>query len=218
MEPYIIIPAIVAAIAVIAFLSWRHEKKRTQAMEDFARSLRFSFAGKGDPSLVSSLSRFRLFSQGHARRATNVMAGSADDIDVTMMDYRYTTGGGRSSHTWRQTAVLFHSGLLQLPAFVLRPESMFHRIGSAFGYQDIDFDSHPTFSKQYLLQGADEEAVRSIFGEGLLAYCEEHKGVSAEGDGDRLLFYRISRRVPPKDMRAFMEEGFGLFSLVKTES
>ncbi len=95
---------------------------------------------------------------------------------------------------------------------------MFHKIGSAFGYQDIDFASHPTFSKQYLLRGSDEMAVRNTFSDDLLAYFEQRKGLSAEGDGDRLVFYRISKRVPPKDISSFMEQGFALFSFLKTES
>ena len=218
MEVYIIIPGIIAVIAVIAIVAWLHEKKRTEAMKEFAGSLKFSFSKKGDNSLLSSLNRFHLFSQGRSKRVSNVMKGYANDIDVTIMDYRYTTGGGKSSHTWRQTVMLFQSSLLQLPAFALRPENLFHKIGAAFGYQDIDFDSHPTFSKQYLLRGAEEEAVRNTFSDDLLAYYEQRKDLSTEGDGDKLLFYRISKRVSPKVIRSFMEQGFALFSLFKTES
>ena len=117
-----------------------------------------------------------------------------------------------------QDATPMFDSLLQLPAFALRPENLFHKIGAAFSYQDIDFDSHPTFSKQYLLQGAEDEAVRNTFSDDLLAYYEQRKDLSTEGDGDKLLFYRISKRLSPMDIRSFMEQGFALFSLVKTES
>jgi len=218
MELFLVIGGITAAVAIIAIVAWLHEKKRTEALEAFARSLNFSFSKKGSDSLIGSLNQFHLFSQGRSKRVSNVMKGYANDIDVTIMDYRYTTGGGKNSHTWRQTLILFQSSLLQLPAFALRPENLFHKIGAAFGYQDIDFDSHPTFSKQYLLRGAEEEAVRNTFSDDLLAYYEQRKDLSTEGDGDKLLFYRISKRVSPKDIRTFMEQGFALFSLVKTES
>ena len=219
MKVYIIIiSGIIAIIAVVAIFVWLREKKRTEAMKELAGSLKFSFSKKGDDSLLSSLNRFHLFSQGHLKRVSNVMKGYANDIHVTIMDYRYTIWAGKSSHTWKQTVILFQSSLLQLPAFALRPENLFHKIGAAFSYQDIDFDSHPTFSKQYLLQGAEDEAVRNTFSDDLLAYYEQRKDLSTEGDGDKLLFYRISKRLSPMDIRSFMEQGFALFSLVKTES
>jgi len=183
-----------------------------------AGSLNFSFSRKGSDSLTALLNQFHLFSQGHSKKVSNVMNGRTSDIDVTIMGYRYTVGGGKNSHTWRQTVILFQSSLLRLPSFALRPEHLFHRIGSAFGYQDIDFDSHPAFSKQYLLQGTEEEAVRNTFTDELLAYLDERKGLSAEGDGDKLVFYRAGKRVAPQNIQSFLEEGFGIFALVKTQA
>ncbi len=125
---------------------------------------------------------------------------------------------GESSDTSTQTVILFQPSLLRLPSFTLRPKNLFHKIGRVFGYQDINFDSHPAFSKQCLLRGTDEEAVRNIFTDELLAYYDECKDLSTEGDGDKLMFYRADDKVPPQDMRPFLEEGFGIFSLVKTQA
>lgn len=218
MRLFLIIGGITAVVAIIIIVVWYCEKKRTEALKAVASSLNFSFSKKGSDSLTASLNQFHLFSQGHSKKVSNVMNGRAGDIDVTIMGYRYTTGSGKHSHTWRQTVILFQSSLLRLPSFTLRPESLFHKIGSVFGYQDIDFDSHPTFSKQYLLRGTDAEAVWNIFTDGLLAYYDERKGLSTEGDGDKLVFYRAGKRVPPQNIRSFLEEGFGIFSLVKTQA
>lgn len=217
MVPALIIGAIVLLLAIIIGACWYVEKKRTEALQAVADSLGFSFSRKGDRALPASLHGFHLFSQGHGRKMSNVLHGSANEIDVTIFDYRYTTGGGKNSHTWRQTVMLFESGKLCLPDFTLRPENLFHRIGGVFGYQDIDFDTHPTFSKQYLLRGSDEEAVRGLFHDDVLAHYAQHKGLSTEGAGGDLIFYRASRRVSPNDIRSFMEEGFGIFSLLKRE-
>ena len=54
-------------------------------------------------------------------------------------DYRYTTGSGKNSHTYRQTVVFFRSPEVDLPQFELKPQSFLHGIGKLFGYQDIDF-------------------------------------------------------------------------------
>lgn len=218
MAVVLIIGGIIAVVAIALIVAWHLEKKRTEALQAVAASLKLAFSKKASDSFVPSLSQFHLFSQGRSKKASNVMNGRANEIDVSIFDYQYTTGGGKSSHTWRQTVVLFRSSMLHLPRFTLRPERLFHKIGSAFGYQDIDFDSHPTFSKQYLLRAADEQACRDVFTDGVLGYYDQRKGLSTEGDGDTLLFYRESKKVPPADIRSFLEEGFGVFSLFKTEA
>lgn len=216
MSPIVSFAGFFAIVGGIIFVGWWKEKKRTEVLQAFAASLKFSFSPDSNDSLPALQDRFHLFSQGHARKMSNVMRGSANGIDVTLFDYRYTTGSGKSSSTWNQTVILFQSGLLQLPAFTLRPESVFHRIKQAFGYPDIDFDTHPEFSKQYLLQGADGNGVRALFSDALLAHFAQSKGVSAEGIGDQLLYCRVSKRVPPEALKVFMQEGFGVFALVKT--
>jgi hypothetical protein len=131
------------------------------------------------------------------------------------MDYKYTTGGGRSSHTWYQTVLAIESDKLRLTRFVLRPENIFDKIGSVFGKKDINFETAPVFSKRYILRGNNEESIRSLFNEGLLQYYEQHLGLSTEGDGTKLIYYRTSKRVPPDKIQFFLQEGYDLFNLFK---
>ncbi len=217
MEKFIIIGGL-AVFATIIIAARYSAKKRTEALETIASSLDFSFSKKGSYSLIASPNQFYLFSRGRSKKVSNVMNRCTNDIDVTIMDYRYTVGGGKNSCTWTQTVILFQSSLLRLPAFTLRPEHLFHKIGNAFGYKDIDFDSYPTFSKQYLLRGPDEEAVRNFFTDRLLAHYDEHKGLNTEGDGDKLVFYRAGKKAPPQDIQSLLEEGSGIFRLVKAQA
>ena len=212
--------ASICVILAIVIAIWVHRgKKRTEALQAVASSLIFSFSKKADKSFVkmNSLDQFHLFSRGHSRKVLNVMTGRSKDIEVMIMDYWFTTGGGNNSRRWGQTITLFQCSRLRLPSFVVRPENIFHRVGSVFGYKDIDIDSHPTFSKQYLLRGVDEEAVRKLFAGELLKYYDDHNGLSTEGDGDRLIFYRSSRRVPPDGIQSFLEEGHEIVRLYMTE-
>ena len=162
-----------------------------------AESLHFTFSEKGDYSKLDVLSEFHLFSQGRSRRISNVLTGMFNDIPVMVMDYKYTTGGGKSSHTWQQTVLAIESDKLRLPNFVLRPENLFDKIGSVFGKKDINFETAPVFSKRYLLRGTNEEPIRSLFNERALEYYEQHPGVCTEGDGMKLIYYRASKRIPP---------------------
>ncbi|HJT78194.1 MAG TPA: hypothetical protein VJ739_13405, partial [Gemmataceae bacterium] len=204
-----------ALAGVGAYFSYLKEKQRTEALRQLAEGLQFDFSAKDDAGLLTSLApdNFHLFAQGSGKKCSNVLRGQANDLEVTIFDYRYTTGSGKSSHTWRQTVIVFRLPGPPLPAFSLRPLNFWHKVGHLFGYQDITFDEHPAFSARYLLRGPNEAAVRQLFTEEALAWYEGTNGLSTEGRGDRLLFYRHNKRVEPPAIRSFLEEGFKVLAL-----
>jgi hypothetical protein len=133
------------------------------------------------------------------------------------MDYKYTTGGGKSSHTFQQTVLVMESNKLQLPRFNLRPERLFDKIGSVFGNKDINFETAPVFSKRYQLRGDDEASVRNLFNERVLEYYEQHPGLCTECDGVKIIYYRSSKKVTPEEIQSFLQDGDDLFNLFKTK-
>lgn len=209
MEDFLIIGIMIASVPIVVIIFRYHENKRTEALKAVANSLDLSFSKKGNKSLLSSQGQFQLFSLHSWRKVSNVMSGSINEIDVTIMDYRYQYG----RHKRYQTVILFQSTLLRLPSFVLQPEGLLHKIVSIIGYQDINFDSHPTFSKQYLLHGADEEAIRNIFTDKLLTFYAQRKGFSTECKGDKFIFYKDELEVSPQEIQTFLEEGAEAFRL-----
>jgi hypothetical protein len=213
--PFAIIIGIAAIVAVALYINYLVEKKRTEGMQRVAEELGFEFSPKGDGPLLTELSLFNLFTQGHSRRLYNLMRGEANNLEVDIFDYTYVTGSGKSSHTWKQTLVCFGMREASLPSFSLRPETFWDKIGTWFGYQNIDFDTNPAFSDKYLLRGRDEEAVRALFGEDVLGFFERQPGLSIEGYGHRLIFYRQSKRVDPDNIRGFLEEGFKVLALFR---
>ncbi len=103
-----------------------------------------------------------------------------------------------------------------LPVFILRPENLFDKIGSAFGKKDINFETSPLFSKRYLLRGDDEASIRRIFNEWTLQYYEQHPGLSTEGDGQKLIYYRVSKSVTPDKIESFLQEAYEIYGLFKS--
>jgi hypothetical protein len=162
---------------------------------------------------VERLAHFRLFSQGHSKKAWNVMNGRAGDVKVQIFDYTYSTGGGKSSHTWKLTVFLFESGRLQLPAFSLRPRGFWDGVAGLFGKQRIEFEASPELSGAYLLQGRDEDWVRAIFSEPVVAYYTRHPGLCVEGEGDQLIYYHRDPRVEPEQILRFFQEGLDVLDL-----
>ena len=100
----------------------------------------------------------------------------------------------------------------------MRPEKWHHKLRSKLGYQDIDFESHPTaveFSKKYLLRGKDEQKIRALFTDTVLTFFAGHPDrVCVEGSDDQLILYRSGIRIEPEDIPAFMKEGFEVFRVL----
>jgi hypothetical protein len=197
-----------AGIGALMFLIVRAaEQQRCDQLQAIANRMGFVFSAGADAGLLGRMSGLSLCSKGHGRTAYNAMQRRIHDIDVTLFDYRYTTGSGKHHQTHSQTVALFETDRLRLPRFTLCPQHFFHRIASALGSQDIDFEAHPVFSESYRLQGPDEEGIRRMFDEEALLYYTRHSNLHTEGDGQRLIVYRGRSRVDPQQMEAFLQQG-----------
>jgi len=213
---WLIIIGIAVFIAALVYLSLYIEKKRTEAMRQAALRLGFNFFPKGDPTFLSEMAAFHLFQQGHTRLLKNLMRGESSDADVAMFDYRFTVGSGKNQHTKNQTVICFRLSDLNLPVFSLSPENIMHKIGSMFGYQDIDFEHHPEFSKRYLLRGPDETRIRTLFKDSVLRFFEQKQPLCVEGAENRLIFYRSSKQVKPEALNSFVEEGTAVLGVLRS--
>ena len=205
----IVIPIFFVGLLILIF--WRKGKKRTEQFALISAELKLNFFPKGSTSLFERLKPFHLFSQGWSRKIKNLMEGEANKVELAIFDYQYTTHGGQHPQTHRQSLLFIRSPKLNLPDFSLRPENVFHKIGSAFGDKDIDLETHPIFSKSYLLRGDNETAIRGLFNNELLNFIQSQQKISIEGSGDQLIFYRHKNRVKPEEVESFMEEGFQVF-------
>jgi len=210
----VIIFVVVAAIFLIFVAASRYyDKKRSEELQAFASSMGLSFSEKRNKSFDLSLSNFHIFTQGYSRRASKIINGPYGGADIKIFDYRYTTGSGKSRTRHNQTIVQFKSDRLRLPSFELRPENFFHKIAGSFGYQDIDFEMNPKFSKQYLLRSDQDQACRELFSFNRLHYFEENKGLSVEGKQDILIFYHPNRTEKPSDLKTFLDQGVQIYNL-----
>jgi hypothetical protein len=211
--PLLFLTALVLLFASPLILHRLRQRKRTEDMRRAAEELGLAFSPVGDPDALKELSGFHLFTQGNSRQIFNVMRGVSDGLEVQIFDYSYTTGGEESLKNATHTVVRFRSPELKLPSFSVRPKSVVHRIASLFGYQDIIVDGHPNFSKNYLLRGRDETAIRALFNEQVLAYYGRGSSLFTEGSGTEFVFYRWAQPVEPEHVRFFLQEGFEVLSL-----
>lgn len=212
---------LIAVVLIIFGLQAYFGKKRAQALATAALEMGFNYQPKGTAPTLA----IHLFTQGRSQEARNVLTGSAGGFEAMVFDFKYVTGHGRNQRENVQTVAAFRCSGARLPDFQLGPESIFHKIGARFGYQDIDFDSSPGFSQRFLLRGADEAAIRSFFAPAILGFFEtlpEHRKWHVEGADDWLAIYQANHKVKPADLRTFLDEASPiastLFSQAKSRS
>jgi hypothetical protein len=197
------------AVVIFIVISQIQAKRRTKALISLAPTIGFTFEGDdwSDPSCAPRL-QMPLFDRGHSQRFRNIMTGQVARLDTSLFDYWFTTGGGKSSHTWTQTVVAFTQDLW-LPVFELRPEGVLDRVADVFTHKDIDFESHPIFSHRFLLRGLEVDKVRQLFAPPLLTFRE---GLSngekwhLEGDGYTLILYRSDVIVDAEEYPSLLEQ------------
>ena len=206
--------AIVGLLVVVGLYSWQKEKERTRQLQLAAGQLGWSFLAQAQMNMIAGLERFTLFSQGHNREIKNMIYGEANGTKAAVFDYVYVTGYGKNRQTHSQTVVYLEPTSLSVPYFALRPEHFLHKMFSAFGYQDIDFGQRPTFSSQYLLRGANEQAIRNTFTDRLLSFYESYPGTCTDAGGNQVFLYRAGYRFQPQEIQSYVGLGLNLLNLL----
>jgi hypothetical protein len=212
--PILAVGAVLALIVGVVMLNFRIERKRTEAMAAACQAMGYTFEEKGDVEALRTFGDLPVFDHGHSKTARNVMTGTVANHPVKLFDYRYTTGSGKNSHTYRQTVALFPGGAQGLPDFALAPENFFHKIGGFFGYQDIDFEASPDFSSHYLLRGSDEMAIRTAFSADALSFFAQQRGWNVEVRSAHAGVYRSGKQCKPEEAPAYLAEALNVVRAV----
>jgi len=187
---------------VIFIIAHFFKAARTKNMQTFANAAKFSFLNKRDNSYLSKFPNFTLFSKGRKKTVRNILSGQRDTFKISIFHYSYReNSGGESDQTCAYTVVSFESEKLSIPALSLRPKRLIE-----FGKSKvIKIGSDRAFSKRYLLQGDEKEAITNLFNPDILRLFEEEKGWYMESVDNKLLFYK-SRYLAPKKLSPFLDK------------
>ena len=217
--PEALLPALLL-IGFIAFAigsiywSYASSKRRTADFKEQADQMGLQFVDDPNGKAYREFDKFKLFNRGRSRRMTNLVEGDSGDVKISIFDYRFTTGSGKQSTTHNQTIIALKSQLLGCPEFTMRPEGFFDRIGSAMGLKDINFDTHPEFSKLFVLKGPDEAAIRNFFAPTVLEFFEGQPKISLEASGDTMFFYRNRTRRKPEELKDLLAQAYEAFGVL----
>jgi len=212
--PLAIVVIVVVSLGIFGWLNHKQEKERTAKVGQLAASMGLEFRPLGDLELSQRLGILQLFKLGRNRKLTNLLTGETDECRISIFDYRYTTGGGKSSHTTKLTVAALESKRLRIPAFTLRPENFFDKIGGLLGLQDIDFADNLEFSKTFVLKSAEEEKTRELFNRELQNFFLEREGCCVEAFPGIMVYFIPRSRRKPEEFPSLLAEAYQVFGVI----
>lgn len=194
-------------------------QKRRQQLAETSKNLGFNFSINNEYGLIGMMKDFDLFKKGYSKRINNIISNTIieefEKTDIRIFDFKYTVGGGNSTRRIAQTVFYVHSKSLRLPQFYIGPERFYHRIGKWLGMQDIDFNTFPKFSNQFLVQGPEEDLIRKALNKPLLQMLVQEKNYNLEGINYLLVFYKYNTRIAPEQIASFYQKGNKILELLK---
>jgi hypothetical protein len=150
VEPILFFLLFAVVAGVVGYVGWLQAKKRRELFQQFAAGQGWTWTARDD----SWNARFdgAPFDEGDHRECENVLRGQFRDRAMVAFDYSYQTHSTDSRGNRQTTTHRFAFCSLALPAAVpkleLVPESVFGRLGTALGMQDIELESED-FNRRY---------------------------------------------------------------------
>src|SRR5512146_1691296 len=126
-----------ALVAALVYFSLRAQRKRREALAQFAMENGFIYSAKPDPGVAAELAQIHTAAIGDDinPRLDNVLQGSAAGCELIIVDR--TLGSGKSASTATICAYKFGA---PFPNFMLCPENVLWRVADKLGYRDIDVE------------------------------------------------------------------------------
>lgn len=152
MAPIFVVLLGIAGVFLLA-CAIRQDRRRRRLLQAWARSKQFRLSEVRRTGWEREYPAFKLLDRGYDRHTALDLDGEVDGRRVRCLDYRFTTGSGRSRRTHRYGLVVLETGTPLIP-LCIRREHVFDKIGEFFGHDDIDFESSE-FSRLYHVSAAD---------------------------------------------------------------
>jgi len=187
-------------ITYFIYSSWKTEKKRTNGLKEAALRSGFSFSEDVDVD-CSDLQIFR----PNKTRIWNMLKIDRHDALWRIFDYKGL----------KLLTIFMAETKRSFPKFSLIYKSSEDYSLEDYNPNDIEFDGHPEFSKQYYLTGTDKTEIRKLFSADVIRHFETFRPeCMIDANGRRAFFFKLGvERVKPEDLTSKLEDAAKLLSL-----
>ena len=186
-------------VVVLVVLGVLAERKRREALRRLAGRLGFRFRQERDRGLASECAFLDRLRRGSNRYAFNIMEGEYRGSPVLVFDYHYETHSTDSKGRSRTHHHYLCCYLMRLPKrfpeLTVAREGLLSKIAQAFGYDDIDFESHE-FSRKFCVRSKDKRFAYDFCHARMMEYLLANPDLSVEVEGNALAFVFSGRLKP----------------------
>ncbi len=195
----------IAAIFVVVIIgivaSFKAAKKRRLAMETWANGHGWHFTPDNVSSFEKRFAHLGCFTQGDTRYGYNIVRGERNECDLWALDYHYQTystdsKGNRQTHHHHFSAVVIDTGMV-MKSLSLRKEGIFDKMKSAFGFDDIDFES-AEFSKKFWVTAKEKRWAYDVINQRNMELLLKSPRFSLQFEGSHVVAWRSTRFKPPE--------------------
>ena len=188
-------------IAVVGmYFGHKAAKKRRSDLLALSGRMGLSFSEGHDSYHDEEFGHFELISRGFGRSANNTLSGGVkvggQPMRVKMGDYKYKTregsGKNRRTVTHRFSYCIVMLPWEGMPGVLIRREGFFDKISSAFGFDDIDFESGE-FSKKYFVKSPNKKLAYDICHPRMIEWLLETEPAVVDMERGRLCMTEGSR-------------------------
>jgi hypothetical protein len=201
---FVVVFGLLACAAVGWVLYQVSETQRQMSLDRAARRLGMNFNFGLPAELREVLPRFRAIEKareagGEFQAGINTVTGERRNRKVALFDYTWVTvtySTRRSSWSWNderqyrrthtRSAVAAQMGVALQP-ILIRPERLVDKALALVGYEDIDFNVLPEFSRAFYVNSPDEAAARRLVTPPLARFFLERVQVTVDFVGPWLL-------------------------------
>ena len=181
----IFIICIFIAILVLTILQ---SSKRTREWQEFANAHHLAFSHSDINDLPEKYSNFDLFKDGNSKIADNLCYGNDKGLEIITCDYQYTVGSEKRSQTDFFNVLIVKTPLMFQPV-LLRRENVVDKLGSAVGFEDINFES-AEFSKTFYVKSSDKKFAFDIFHPRMMELFLSNQDIFFEARGSAFVMFQ----------------------------
>ena len=194
------------SIPISALVGLRNSlTNRQKELKSLGEQLNWNYDSEIDNN-PKGLGRFLFFESKVVNYAINKLKNKKSSFRV--FDLSYSEGVFITKEDLKASFLLFKSPI-NLPVFVLDKEDLRTTLYNLAGFDDVNFEKHPDFSKRFHLSGNDNKAIREIFTPKLIYFFESHPVFHIESNGSHLMIKgkdRLSSIQEIKLMLSFAED------------
>jgi len=206
----LVIAIITALIAAVPFnlIYRKRDISRSKALIKTAGLMGWKYEKTPDLPFLKALARsLNIDSRIHPLNSfiTESVSGRIDGMSFIICDGSYDYLHGGRDEEFFQTLFAISIKDADFPLFGVEPKTFARNFQTLLNSYDIEFQTHPKFSKSHILYGEDEDSIRQLFVSEVLTFFESREGFSTFGYKNHLVMYRKKKQFSPENFESELE-------------